>query len=874
MLGLYVFSFLTALNMITRKLLSVACSVFASACSQVETKSLSGVHPSGYFQAPGVNVFAFNSPPGGMFFDAKTSGIEIIHFGERTATNGDVRLFATPEQWDGMGQLVKRTVDASGKKITTVLAYPEHNFEYSIVAQEVDGAYKVSVNLDKPLPANIVGKAGFNLEFLPSVYWDKAFLMDDTPGQFPRSPSGAGSMLINPDKKTQPAPLASGKHLVLAPEHAQHRISVESGENGSPLVLFDGRTKAQNGWYVVRSLIPEGKVGKVLEWTIKVQSQAGWKRPPIIGFSQIGYHPHQPKRIVLELDGSDKKLAPIVLQRINADGSKSEILKAAPKPWGNYLRYEYAIFDFSDIKDSGLYQVQYGDQVTPAFPISAQVLAQSWQPTLDFFMPVQMDHMRVKEAYRVWHGLSHMDDAVQAPPNYEHFDLFAHNGEVDTKFKPFEHIPGLNIGGWYDAGDFDIRTQSQYATVLGLVRAYELFGINRDNTTVDQAKHYVEINRPDGVNDIIQQIEHGTLALLAQHRALGHAIPGIVEGRLYQYPFLGDGASKTDNKIYSKKLDPHAAARTVGKLYEPSTIDPTPTEALMPETGTESGRFDDRWAFTTNTSPLNYGSAAALAAASRVLMATNKTLAAECLATAQSVWQKEAKRKPNVFVSGNTTGGRLPEEQLHAAVELLLTTRDTQYTLAIKNLLPQLKSTFYGDTVENLVLAAPFMDEQYNQELKEMVQAYVKKAAELTAENPYGVPITRGTWAGNGAVLGFGIANYWLHTRFPDLVSEDGVFRAMAYLMGTHPDSNYSFVSGVGAQSQTKAYGNNRADFSFIPGGVVPGVLVLPPDYPENKSDWPFFWGENEYVIPMASRYIFLAHAADALAKRKLLVKP
>ena len=39
----------------------------------------------------------------------------------------------------------------------------------------------------------------------------------------------------------------------------------------------------------------------------------------------------------------------------------------------------------------------------------------------------------------------------------------------------------------------------------------------------------------------------------------------------------------------------------------------------MPENGLESGRFDDRWAFTSNTTPLNYGSAAALAAASRVL---------------------------------------------------------------------------------------------------------------------------------------------------------------------------------------------------------------------------------------------------------------
>jgi hypothetical protein len=63
------------------------------------------------------------------------------------------------------------------------------------------------------------------------------------------------------------------------------------------------------------------------------------------------------------------------------------------------------------------------------------------------------------------------------------------------------------------------------------------------------------------------------------------------------------------------------------------------------------------------------------------------------------------------------------------------------------------------------------------------------------------------------------------------------------------------------------AYGNNRADFSFIAGGIVPGVLIIQPDFPENKEDWPFLWGENEYVVRMAPDYIFLVHAVDELVK-------
>lgn len=40
----------------------------------------------------------------------------------------------------------------------------------------------------------------------------------------------------------------------------------------------------------------------------------------------------------------------------------------------------------------------------------------------------------------------------------------------------------------------------------------------------------------------------------------------------------------------------------------------------------------------------------------------------------------------------------------------------------------------------------------------------------------------------------------------------------------------------------TKTYGNNRADYSFIAGGVVPGIIIVKPDFPENKDDWPFLW--------------------------------
>lgn len=814
-----------------------------------------------YFERPGVNVLAFANPPGGLFFDAKTSGVEIIHHGERTATNGDVRLLPTPEQWDGMGQLVERRVVRDSQRVETQLAYPEHDFEYTVVTEARGDKVRMRVVLDEPLPASLEGKAGLNMEFVPAAYFGKGYLADGVAGTFPRHP--AGPMIVK-DGLTESTPFARGQHLVLAPEDPKRTVSIRNLRDERELMLYDGRNKAQNGWYVVRSLLPAGESGVVAEWELDINGVPGWTRDPVISYSQLGYHPAQNKRAIIELDANAQPEGSARLLRVKDSGDTEVAKQGTPDAWGDYLRYQYLTFDFSDVTEPGLYRLQYGDQTTLPFPIDEKVHENTWQLTLDVFFPVQMDHMKVREAYRVWHGASHLDDALQAPPNYEHFDLFAHDENTDTDFEPFEHIPGLNYGGWYDAGDYDIRTQSQYFTVQHLVHTWEQFGIDRDNTTVLQDKRYAEIHRPDGKSDILQQIEHGTLALIAQHRAIGHAIPGIVASHLYQYPHLGDGSTKTDNKVYDPALDPHADERGVGEMYEPSTIDPTPTEDVMPSDTMRSGRFDDRWAFTTNTTALNYGSAAALAAASRALSGYNDELAEESLQTARNVWEYEQGREPNTFRNANTTGGRIEEEQLKAAVELLLSTQEAKYAEAVRELLPQVSERF-AQNAFMLAAALPLMDEAYERELRELTQAYRDSIGEFEAENPFGVPITRGGWAGAGTVISFGIANYWLNQAFPDIVEADLVHRSLNFVFGQHPASNYSFVSGLGPDSATVAYGNNRADFSFIPGGIIPGILVLPPDFPENKNNWPFFWGQNEYVITVGGSYLFLSNAVRSM---------
>lgn len=86
--------------------------------------------------------------------------------------------------------------------------------------------------------------------------------MDDLAGGFPVYPTGLKEI----NGKANPVALAQGQRLVLAPEDTERRVSIQSAS--TPLELYDGRGKAQNGWFVVRSKIPANKTGVVIEWKI------------------------------------------------------------------------------------------------------------------------------------------------------------------------------------------------------------------------------------------------------------------------------------------------------------------------------------------------------------------------------------------------------------------------------------------------------------------------------------------------------------------------------------------------------------------------------------------------------------------------------
>jgi endoglucanase len=54
-----------------------------------------------------------------------------------------------------------------------------------------------------------------------------------------------------------------------------------------------------------------------------------------------------------------------------------------------------------------------------------------------------------------------------------------------------------------------------------------------------------------------------------------------------------------------------------------------------------------------------------------------------------------------------------------------------------------------------------------------------------------------------------------------------------------------------------------------VPGGMVPGVLIVKPHFPELMTDWPFLWFENEYTVSTTSAYILAANAAIAETRER-----
>ncbi len=819
-----------------------------------------------YLEMRGLNVMLAHD----FYPEGHQGGVGIIQNGERVATNGDLRLSPTPGQWQPIPVVGPRQVDRAADEISVHLSYPDEKRDrkgfnpitypdlklgYLVKVKPAGAAFRIIVDLDQPIPAAWVGKVGFNLELFPGILFGKSYEIGSAAGTFPRQADGPGAML---DGAYELAPFGTGRSLTIAPESDSQRMTIEAVRGGE-LQLLDGRAHHNNGWFVVRALVPAGATKGAIEWLVTPHVIPNWKSTPVIQYSQVGYHTRQSKLAVIELDRHETDLKPVTLYRATPAGLQAVFTRPATD-WGRYLRYRYLQFDFSDVVEPGMYVIGYGAERSSAFPIDAHVFDRGvWQPTVEYFLPVQMCHMRVNDNYRVWHGLCHADDALMAPVNENHFDGYAQGPSTLTKYQGGDHVPGLDRGGWHDAGDYDLRVESQMDTVYGLALAWELFHPTLDNTTIDEQARIVDIHRPDGKPDVLQQIEHGLLSVVGGYHALGRLYRGIQDATLVQYTHLGDASTMTDNQVFHDRNG--AAVKVLADMARTGTQESPKIDGL-PRIG-EPGAPDDRWVFTEENAYHEFDAAAGLAAASRVLKGYNDALAADCLRIAEELW---AHGKQPTTESDSPLALRGPVVRLEAAIELLQTTGERKYADAIIAMGDQIvahmnNAGWLGARAMGLV-----KDPAFTAKMMPALRDYRKQVDALGKETPYGLPYRPQIWGAAWMVQRFGVQQYFLHAAVPDIFPDTYMMRAIDFVLGCHPgQNNASFVSGVGAHSMTTAYGANRADWSYIPGGIASGTALIRPDYPE-LLDWPFLWQQGEYCLGYpTSDYVFLVLAAQHL---------
>jgi endoglucanase len=811
----------------------------------------------GYLQTPGFNLFMYDNTFDAALGDTKNAGIELVQSGRRIATNGDISLLDSPGQWDNAIPPVRtsRTVDTVNDSLSANLTIPADStgnpaVDYRLKAEPEAGGVKLTVKLNNPLPADLAGKAGFSLQFAPDQFISKSYQADaDGDGSY--DTFGVFQLVAQEDMVSaerartadqpwyvkdwytavgnkQPLALATGKKMTLAAEDDENRIRISS--DSGDLALYDGRNNSQTGWFILRTMIPAGATEVV--WHISPDVQQGWTRGPNVGHSQAGYAPDLPKVALIELDPNFSAPTTAYIDRLDADGTYTEVFSGqigAPTSWA---RYDYRKFDFSDVNVPGMYAIRYAGERSDPFPIAKNVYDRAWQASLSGFLAVQMDHMRVREGYRIWHDPTFADDALQAPLSTQWFGGWSMGATTDSTYAPGEHIPGLAVGGWFDPITNDLDTASNLGVTQDLALAFKEFGIDYDTMMVDTDASFVELHRADGFNDIQQQVKQGILQILGQIDNVGFVFKGLKVPTLTQHTQMGDPSKDSDRLVYDSSL-------ASGDTY-----------------GLTSGKPDDRLAFAgTKDVALQFDAAAALASASYVLSGFDDALAARCLEAAEHIWATET-----IVTSGAHAGAQIAAEW-NAAVQLVIATdgsKDAYKQFLADVAAVELSTANFGADGWKAVRILRYMDTAFKSSVETALAAYIPVLDGQLSANPFGVPVDGGT----AGVLDMGIRMTILHKYFPGVVSTKYTLGAVDYLLGTHMYSNTSWVSGVGTKSAERGFGSNRADRFYIAGGVVAGAANVLPDFPEAVDDYNFLPDETGYSINTAAKWVALGYAA------------
>jgi hypothetical protein len=352
-----------------------------------------------------------------------------------------------------------------------------------------------------------------------------------------------------------------------------------------------------------------------------------------------------------------------------------------------------------------------------------------------------------------------------SPANFAGIDSFTSYGCDDCGLKEGEHLP-CGLGGWFDAGDYELNINAQGFTVLVLSLALEEFGIDMDEATLDAGKKAWIGGKPDGKADILQQIQWGALWLLAMQRPDGRGFVGVVEAP--------------------------------GKYG--SEVAPEDVSDNIPGTGDKRHLYADYHA-----DPLLI-QAIALASASRVLKQDFPDLSQQCLLGAEKGFgyfcTHPEMYRPTVYFR--------PEEQnkgrdgmyLSALAELYITTGKPEYLAKIELEREKISEMEFDwpmpfETMHmNYWYSVPFLARLYPKTgegaLKEALAQACSKAITIQIErgeaSPY--PFYKwqfDEWGNNGTCLARVFDIYWLSKAFPEPIRFDSTLYSLLWIFGLHP---------------------------------------------------------------------------------------
>jgi hypothetical protein len=560
----------------------------------------------------------------------------------------------------------------------------------------------------------------------------------------------------------------------------------------------------------------------------------------IVHVSHIGYRPGDEKWAVVELPGKTSVGTARLERLVKKKWRRVAILKPGLRAFAH--GETLARFDFTATSREGVYRLAYGRRLSVAFTIGNGVLNDIYADTISQFFSGQMCHIALRMGEEVRHGICHVDDAAQAPPNKIGPDFYRSFESTETGLAPGTHIP-VNYGGWHDAGDYDLNVSSHAFTLLLLSWAAQDMRARADLVSVDFVEQRVKYGEGNGIPDIEEQIRWGAEWLLRVQREDGGVPIGVVE---------------VSKKYYG--------------LYR------------MPDKITDGaiGTGDDRELYTNAVSPNQLKFAAAMASASTALQKRYPLIAARCRAAAERAWQFYRSRpevwRPTPYNTDPTFG---KEGMILAAVaELFMATGKEEYRERLLSSARQIEEMdrWHLKYMEPSInwFALPHMMRaarrlpQIDGSVRKGLERWHEAVLDQERGNAFGIDgrFEATEWGISIRPMGIGVIYSLAERHYPGIVGRERAARYFRFLFGMHQGPDYSFVVGKGARHPlyphsamlSAAYGKRPGGIS---GAVVPGVRLSQKTGRVEYRDKRDLWAFNEPTISAGALFVYHALAVE-----------